>query len=296
VNGILDEMPPTARLVDGCGNGAREADKKDYYKASSDMLVVSRALVAEENAEKLRTALSPAAGETVGRYEGDNADSLFWRNLTQAAATSTEYVWIDVGDTPVAGKGAETLDRRLPGWRDVVFQVKDEREWIRRYLKENAGSARDLVPDPTCACGISKGYFAYIDKKTAPDAVIDTDSTVGEGDSVSFRMTRCGLDDTLMFRVQGVKPNDVYIVQFSTKGYPVSAKAAWRENSAFRWNVPSVGLPVAAENAAGWRTASRLVRAPDMKGYNEMYLMIDARGAGKDDVAWVDNIHVYKVK
>ena len=33
-----------------------------------------------------------------------------------------------------------------------------------------------------------------------------------------------------------------------------------------------------------------------MKGYNEMYLMIDARGAGKDDVAWVDNIHVYKVK
>ena len=213
------------------------------------------------------TALSPAAGETIGRYEGDGADSLFWRNLTQAAATSTEYVWIDVGESPVAGKGAETLDRRLPGWRDVVFQVKDEREWIRRYLKENAGSARDLVPDPTCACGISKGYFAYIDRKKAPDAVIDTDSAVGEGDSVSFRMTRCGLDGTLMFRVQNVKPNDVYIVQFSTKGY-----------------------------AAGWRTASRLVRAPDMEGYNEMFLMIDARGAGKDDVAWVDNIHVYKVK
>ncbi len=296
VNGILDEMPATARLVDGCGNGAREASKKDFYKVSSDMFVVSRALVAEENAAKMLTALSPASGETLGRYQGDNADSLFWRNLAQAADASSEYVWIDVGDAPVAGKGAEALDRRLPGWRDVVFQVKDERGWIRRYLKEHAGSARDLVPDPTCACGISKGYFAYIDKKTAPDAVIDTDNTVGEGDSVSFRMTRCGLDGTLMFRVQGVKPNDVYIVQFSTKGYGVSAKASWREDSAFRWNVPSVGLPVAAENAAGWRTASRLVRAPDMNGYNEMYLMIDARGAGKDDVAWVDNIHVYKVK
>lgn len=296
VNGILDEMPATARMVDGCGNGARDADRKDYYKSSSDMFVVSRALVAEENAIKMQTALSAAAGDMLGRYQGDNADHQFWRNLTQAASASAEYIWIDVGDTPIAGKGAESLDRRLPGWRDVVPQVKDEREWIRRYLKENAGSARDLVPDPSCACGIGKGYFAYIDKKVAPDAVIDTDSSVGEGDSVSFRMTRCGMDGTLMFRVQNVKPNDVYIVQFSTKGYPVSAKASWRENSAFRWNVPSVGLPVAAENAAGWRTASRLVRAPDMKGYNEMFLMIDARGAGKDDVAWVDNIHVYKVK
>ena len=98
-----------------------------------------------------------------------------------------------------------------------------------------------------------------------------------------------------MFRVQGVKPGDAYIVQFSTKGYPVFAKAAWRESGQFRWNVPSVDLPVAAENAAGWREASRIVRAPDMAGYNEMYLMVDTRGAADDDVAWVDNVHVYRL-
>jgi hypothetical protein len=55
------------------------------------------------------------------------------------------------------------------------------------------------------------------------------------------------------------------------------------------------GLPVAVENAAGWRTASRVVVAPDRTDYNEMYLMIDTREAGPDDVAWVDNVHVYKL-
>ena len=96
-------------------------------------------------------------------------------------------------------------------------------------------------------------------------------------------------------KIEGVKPGDVYIMQFSTKGVPVHAKASWREDSQFRWNVPSVGLPVAIENAAGWREASRIVRAPDMAGYNEMYLMIDTREAKEDDVAWVDNVHVYRV-
>ena len=165
---------------------------------------------------------------------------------------------------------------------------------LKGLFKANAGKARDLVPDPACAKGIGNGYFAYIDRKIAPGAVIDTDTAVGEGDSASFRMKGCK-DGTLMFRVQGVKPGDAYIVQFSTKGYPVFAKAAWRESGQFRWNVPSVDLPVAAENAAGWREASRIVRAPDMAGYNEMYLMVDTRGAADDDVAWVDNVHVYRL-
>ena len=99
-----------------------------------------------------------------------------------------------------------------------------------------------------------------------------------------------------MFRVQGVKPSEIYIVQFSTKGYPVMAKVSWRENSKFRWNVPSIGMPVSVENENGWRTASRIIRTPEMDGYNEMYLMIDMRNCGENDESWVDNIHVYKLK
>ena len=296
VNGILDEMPPVARIVDGGGNGERDAEKSDYYKSMSDLHVISRALVASENSEKFLTALSPAAGDQLARYEASAPRHSFWRNLSQAAATSSEYVWIDVGADAIVGKGAEGIDARIPSWRDVVSQVKDERAWIERYLKENAGSLVDMVPDPTTACGISKGYFAYIEPKKRDVAKIESDTTVGEGDSVSFKMTNCAMDGTLMFRVQNVKPNDVYIVQFSTKGYPVAAKVAWRENSAFRWNVPSIGLPVSTENAAGWRTASKIIRAPDMPGYNEMYLMIDMRGSKDSDVSWVDNVHVYKVK
>ena len=289
-------MPLTARIVDGGGNGERDAEKFDYYKSMSDLHVISRALVASENSEKLLTALSPAAGDGLSRYESSSPVHSFWRNLSQAAATSSEYVWIDVGSDVIVGKGSESLDGRIPGWRDVVLQVKDERGWIERYLRENSAKIVDMVPDPTTACGISKGYFAYIEPKKRDVAKIESDTTVGEGDSVSFKMINCAMDGTLMFRVQNVKPNDVYIVQFSTKGYPVAAKVAWRENSAFRWNVPSVGLPVATENKAGWRTASKIVRAPDMPGYNEMYLMIDMRGSKDSDVSWVDNVHVYKVK
>lgn len=42
--------------------------------------------------------------------------------------------------------------------------------------------------------------------------------------------------------------------------------------------------------------AKKIIRAPDMAGYNEMYLMIDMRGSKYSDVSWVDNVHVYKVK
>ncbi len=280
VNGLLDVMPETARLVDCGGEAARDAKANDFLKAASDLYAASYELVEAENAAKLRTVLSVASGESPDRHAGDVEG--FRRNLAQAAATAAEYVWID------AGAGA------LPPVGDAIRQTRNERAWIRDYLKANAGKVRDLVPDPACAKGVGNGYFAYIDRKIAPDAVIDTDMTVGEGDNASFRLKGCK-DGTLMFRVQGVKPGDVYIMQFSTKGVPVHAKASWREDSQFRWNVPSVGLPVAIENAAGWREASRIVRAPDMAGYNEMYLMIDTRDAGPDDVAWVDNVHIYRV-
>ena len=175
------------------------------------------------------------------------------------------------------------------------MQVKDERAWIRSYLQKNAKSAVDLVADSACAKGVGGGFFAYIDRKAAPDASIETDTTVGEGDSASFKMIGCGMAGTLMFRVQGVKPGEKYIVQFSTKGYPVAAKVSWRENSKFRWDVPSIGMPLSMENAAGWRTASRIVRTPDAEGYNEMYLMIDMRHCNQSDESWVDNVHVYKL-
>lgn len=296
VNGILDVMPPTAHFVDGGGNGERDAKKRDYHKAMSDLHVIGRALVDSENFEKYLTALSPAAGETLARYTSASPVHAFWRNLSQAAASSVEYVWIDVGDSPIVGEGSEAIDARMPEWRDVVCQVKDERAWIERYLRENAGNLKDMVPDPTTACGISQGYFAYVEADKRDVSTIESDQTVGEGDSVSFRMTDCKMDGTLMFRVQNVKPDDVYIAQFSTKGFPVMAKVAWRENSEFRWNVPSVGMPVVPENALGWRKASRIIRAPDMDGYNEMYLMIDMRESREKDVSWVDNIHFYKIK
>ena len=41
--------------------------------------------------------------------------------------------------------------------------------------------------------------------------------------------------------------------------------------------------------------AIAMLSAPDMEGYNEMYLMIDTRGAQDDDIAWVDNVHVYRI-
>ena len=41
--------------------------------------------------------------------------------------------------------------------------------------------------------------------------------------------------------------------------------------------------------------AIAMLSAPDMEGYNEMYLMIDTRFAQDGDIAWVDNVHVYRI-
>lgn len=295
VNGVLDVMPEGAKLVDGCCGEACSADKRDYCKRASDTLAAGRVLAEGENFGKLQGALSISSGDVLDRYKTAGGADAFWRNLSRAAAVSSEYVLLDAEKNAVTGKEAAALDGAIPGWRDAILQVKDERAWIRRHLEKNAKSAVDLVADSACANGVGGGFFAYIDRKTAPDASIETDTTVGEGDLASFKMTGCGMAGTLMFRVQGVKPCEKYIVQFSTKGYPVAAKVSWRENSKFRWDVPSIGMPLSMENAAGWRTASRIVRTPDAEGYNEMYLMIDMRHCGKSDESWVDNVHVYKL-
>ncbi len=297
VNGIIDAMPETAKFVDGCLGTLCDADKKEYYKAASDAICAGRALVEKENLRKFQRAVSISAGDSLERYKTGTPDSLaFWRNLEQAATVSSEYVFLDAGKDGLTGEAAENYDANLPGWRDVLLQVKDERLWIQSYLEKNAKSTVDLVRDSACANGVGGGFFVHIDKKEAPNAIIDTDNAVGEGDSASFRMKGCGMAGTLMFRVQGVKPSEIYIVQFSTKGYPVMAKVSWRENSKFRWNVPSIGMPVSVENENGWRTASRIIRTPEMDGYNEMYLMIDMRNCGENDESWVDNVHVYKLK
>lgn len=292
IAGIAEVLPPTAMFVDGGGARTYDAKKNDYYMAAADARIASRMLTGNE----LKGALSIAFGDSLDRYQRGAEDD-FRENLTQAVRSSCEYVWLETDRHNFVGKGSAKLIEAFPDWCDIVWQVKDERQWIKRYLKMHADCARNIVLDSSCERGIGQGgFFGYIDRSKTPDAVIDTDVTVGEGDNRSIRMKGCGRGGTFMYRVVGVKPGDVYAVFFSTKGYPISAQLAWLENGAFRWNIPVVRMPMAIENAAGWRTCARVVRAPIEENYNEMYLMVDMPGSRANDVAWIDNVYVYKIK
>ena len=72
VNGILDALPPTAKLVDGnesFGYTAK-ASRHDFYRSVRDQTMGVLPLVAEENRAKYRAQLSVSHGLYVDSYAG----------------------------------------------------------------------------------------------------------------------------------------------------------------------------------------------------------------------------------
>ena len=108
VNGILDALPPTAKLVDGNESFgyAAKASRHDFYRSVRDQTLGVLPLVAEENRAKYRSQLSVSHGLYVDSYAGCPTNSGYYMapvrgkrithfedNLRQATACADEYVW-----------------------------------------------------------------------------------------------------------------------------------------------------------------------------------------------------------
>ena len=310
VDGVLDVMPPEARLIDGNEHSYRyEADRGDFARASVAVHNRLLALVSPENRLKYCRQVSVSFGLYLDMYTNPPGSSWFFgplngsricrfaSNLQSAAESADEYVWF-WGEKHCwadwRGKGPdderkisqETWNSRLPGLEDEIILLKSPGEFVRRRvaaLKE-AGLMNPVNANPGCTGegdAVPPPYSTWRRKGTKPGRFFkDSVSADGDGSSLAADGVEDGSFSVSLPRAP--RPGGRFLVSVSAYGDGVSAFVAWKRNGKFDWNVLApVQLRFGEANAEGWRKGEALVLVPG--GADGMSLVLCVRQAPEAD-------------
>ncbi len=319
VNGILDVLPPTAKLIDGDENGYRyEAAKNSFYIKADHIRRTLLPLVAPENREKYRRQMQVSFGQYLDMYthptntlwsfpplDGSRLER-FRVNLAQAAAVADEYVWLwgerfhhvnwatGYVDHATCYKG--TWDDRLPGLTPMLKFVKDPQLFARERMAELEflGRLVNLVSNDVDKAGADTGVPKHGTWRNGNDGgqgSFSIDPSFGENGGPSLCATG-SLSGCFTITIRGIRPGEYYAVKASAFGRGVAAGISWK--NAKRQYVGRAIKFAFDEDAAesGWRHFLLPVHIPADAA--TMTLTLDVSLADGEK-AWFDNVGVFKL-
>ena len=272
INGILDVLPPTAKLVDGNEHAYQsEAEKNEFMLSEVSQRNAVMGLVAPENRAKFRAQAFPGFGLYMDSYVGGvtnrhgkanpyyfgpvNGSRLghFERNLAEAVECAGEYVWlwcesrswVKWGDDVPMGWGVSRTrwEDELPGVSRVIRACTDPEAFLAKDYPEllAAGKIVNLATNDYVAAS-RRAIFGKHDKKE--------ESQRGPG----------------YFHVEDptARPGQHYVVEVSGTGEGLEAVVYWqrRKGGWWRWRVPGHGLAL-VKGADGRSSAKAVVRVPE---------------------------------
>ena len=323
LNGILDVMPETARLIDGDEHCYRaESRQRDFHYSYAKQRTVCPQLVAPEHREKYLRQTGVSFGLYFDSYvnpaghgwymepaNGSRAERLR-RNLLDATRLADEYVWF-WGEMNTSAKwGADmrvqkSLQRRDKTWDEQIGGVNEamrcckDPDWgLARRLKElkAKGELVDLVSNPKCENRGEKrslpSPYGFWKPKNETKAEFFLDETTGHGDSSSISMRNAKLG-TIILDIPNVKGGDTYAVMFAAKGGPLDARVNWHTKTWWNRSQDDVGFVLGAPDADGWRTACSMVIVPE--GVDVFSVLFTVKDKKNRPQIWVDDIHVVKL-
>jgi len=316
VNGILDVMPPTARLIDGNEHAYRfSSDRNDFASSAHRTRTTLLPLVEPENRTKYKEQMLVGFGHYLDMYTNPTNSSwyfppkngsrllTFQLNLEQSMDVADEYVWV-YGERHqfVKWKGAFNLNKgckterwedRLPGFNDSIAAAKDRDGFGRKRTAELAsrGLLRNLAVNGECAGkdgALPEPFGCWQPgKKENHKGVFGSDQTHGDGDSTSLcaEGVPSGCFTTT---VKNIAPGGLYLVKCSAYGEGTSAVVAWKDAKR-KWTGQSEYMPF-RETYGEWRRGSVVVRAPvDAK---DLHLHLGVSLA-PDEKCRFDSIEIY---
>jgi hypothetical protein len=309
VNGMLDAMPPTAKIVDGNESFAygAKASRLDFYRSVRDQTIGVLPLVAEENRAKYRAQISVSHGLYMDSYAGCPTNSAYYmapvrgkrithfeENLRQATLCSDEYVWFWGEKGFYVDWPADLKEKSGDVWRS-----SGGGKWRRKYFEGSWGRIRpwkdtidgdvDLlmrgIKDPSrCVADellrqMNAGKFSNLFKGTLAPLEKATNG------NVSARI--CGLD------VDGW-----YGMVVEGRGDVLRGNVRFQYRGKWRWNLGSVqfdferkkGSSVAGE----WRSGRALVRIPH--GATDAFVVLEAGVGEKSRKVEFRNLKVFRMK
>ena len=309
MNGMLDVMPWTAKVVEGDETGYRYESKFNWFHyARTLQRNCAQRLVAPGNIGKFRARVSTAFPVYLdaytddaytpdreyyrGRVEGSRAVHLE-RNLAQATEASDEYVWLYCErrswirwEKKPDGRmvnDARTWPEMFIGLCDVLNAHRDPRGFMEKCLK-NPDKYEDAF---------KSDMYSYWRRKGKRPGTFGMDSTVGCGDSSSYCAT--GVESGCFQCSVPAKCGEYFVIEFSVKnagGGWCRANITSNEKDLLGWLIPGYTITLGEPDADGWRRGSAFVRIPDFgKGVS-----FTAGFALKEsEKAYIDNVHFYKV-
>ncbi len=318
VNGLLDALPPTARLVDGNEHGYRyEAANQDFYLSAWSVQNRALALVAPENRIKYRTQVLTGFGLYLDMYTNPTESPWFFGevngsrlnhlalNFAQALDAADEYVWVygekrDWIRWSGTSRTNATWEAALPGLADtlrVLRRPAEARTMIER--RRQAGTLTNLLANGACALAEAPKETGFIKGRLPPawgcwqhekksQGVFGTDAGRGLGDSCSLRAE--GVGEGCFIGKAPVLPGNRYAVEAYALGESPHIRARW--NKVGRWHAESLDVMVrfGEAEASGWRRAFGVVQAP--AGADTLVLLLGTQQQA-GETTWFDNAAVY---
>ena len=287
VNGMLDALPPTAKLVDGnesFGYLAR-ASKNAFYRSVRDQLSGVLPLVARENRAKYRAQLSVSFGLYVDSYacptnspwclEAVRGKRIthFEDNLRQATECADEYVWF-WGEKGFWIDWPETLKDNNPDWRDI-----GKRTWREKYFNGEWGRIRPWNDT------LDGNFDLLLRGVKTPMRCVREEYARQKADG-SFQDIFTGMklnvatngNASVFVRKPKFETDGWYGLRVKGRGEVVRGNVYFQYNGSWRWNLGACRFSFAPPDAGGWRDGAALLRIPD--GANNIYVLLDA---GKDE-------------
>lgn len=323
INGLLEALPPGARLVDGDEFAYRyDAARDDFHRGAWRVRNPARTLVAPENQSTYAAQVLVGFGLYLDMYinppdspwyfgplHGSRPHRLY-ANLSTALRVADKFVWIygeqrDWIHWSVPGRETNrTWPQSLPGFNHVLSAAKNRPAWARallahphsRNLLTNLLATGDCPPLETTADSapdrdgpLPAGWWLWRPENRRA-GVFATDPKRGRSSPGSLKAS--GVEEGCLGTSLPVRSHSRFIVEAFAYGARAQIQVAWKTDGQWNWSLPRTTLRFTKPDRDPWRRACDLVEVPE--GADELVLLLEVRQLPEEST-WFDDIGLYPV-
>lgn len=312
LDGLLDVIPPKAKIIDGNEDSAYKCDDPDgFHRLAVATHLKARALVSPENRAKYAAQISASFGQYVESYvvstnsrwhigmlDGSRLKR-FQRNLASAVEQADDLVWV-YGETGTLVDWDVKKDRRtqyptwesrLPGFAQMLRTAVGDRDVIRRMVAD--GTMTNLAENAGCdgvGASVPAGFGTWTREKNPPADLFSRSESEGLSRPGALRLAGKGSFSTSA--IQNLKPGDVVYVRVMVKGRHPSLSIGWKKDFVYDWSKEQGWLQVASEASSdGWQLYDGSFLVPE--GINGLGLVMAAPWSERSPV-YFDDIGIYR--
>lgn len=327
IDGWLEVAPPGVTFVDGCESAYLYNSVEQYLDAAVAIKGLCQRLVAPENRAKYRAQVQVGYGIYLDAYwnpkdseygrwyvdglGGERVDRLR-ANTAAALRAADEYVWI-YGEkfrwwpTPNGRVWEQTWDEGLPGTSRALGLARSPADYARARLAElrEAGQLTNLARNGDFSSATAPGNDgAMIDwvEGRAPAGWSawqyewSKGALVWDQERGAARASRVG--SGCFIQTYPARPGEVYAVRVSQRVQGRGRtwlRLRWQTEDS-KWIAEPLDVIAYVEEGAldEWAPIFAAGEVPD--GAGKLVLLLGVEGQeGDEDIAWFDDVEVYRV-